>query len=67
MAQTLTPQQLEELQGTANAIRRHIVSMVTEAKSGHPGGSLSAADMVATLFFAEMRIFGPLASLPVAQ
>ncbi len=56
MAQTLTPQQLEELQGTANAIRRHIVSMVTEAKSGHPGGSLSAADMVATLFFAEMKM-----------
>ena len=30
--------------------------MVTEAKSGHPGGSLSAADIVTTLYFAEMKV-----------
>lgn len=56
MAQKLTPQQVKEVQGRAKAIRRHIVSMVTEAKSGHPGGSLSAADILATLFFVEMKV-----------
>ena len=32
------------------------VTMIYEAQSGHPGGSLSAADMVAALYFSEMRI-----------
>lgn len=45
-----------ELKRVANVIRRDIISMLVTAKSGHPGGSLSAADIVATLFFQEMRI-----------
>ena len=45
-----------ELKRIANVIRQDIVSMLVTAKSGHPGGSLSAADIVATLFFNEMRI-----------
>ena len=45
-----------ELKRVANVIRQDIVSMLVTAKSGHPGGSLSAADIVATLFFNEMRI-----------
>ena len=47
---------ISELQGTAKKIRKHIVTMVGEAKSGHPGGSLSAADIVATLYFDEMKV-----------
>lgn len=36
-------------------MRQNIVKMLTEAGSGHPGGSLSAADIVACLYFWEMR------------
>lgn len=36
-------------------MRKDIVKMLTEAGSGHPGGSLSAADIVACLYFWEMR------------
>ncbi len=32
-------------------MRREVIEMITEAKSGHPGGSLSAAEIVSTLFF----------------
>jgi transketolase len=39
----------------ARAMRRDIVEMLAQAGSGHPGGSLSAADIVATLFFGVMR------------
>lgn len=40
----------------ANMLRRHIINMVHAAGSGHPGGSLSAADIVATLYFSAMRL-----------
>ncbi|EAX46859.1 Transketolase domain protein [Thermosinus carboxydivorans Nor1] len=56
MAATLTAEQAAELARRAKAIRRHILTMVTAAKSGHPGGSLSAADILATLYFAEMKV-----------
>ena len=36
--------QLEDLKGKANNIRKNIVKTVTEAKSGHPGGSLSSVE-----------------------
>lgn len=45
-----------ELKRVANVIRQDIISMLVSAKSGHPGGSLSAADIVTTLFFNEMRV-----------
>ena len=45
-----------ELQKTANEIRKGIVTAVHSAKSGHPGGSLSSADMFAYLYFEEMNI-----------
>lgn len=45
-----------ELKRKANVIRQDIISMLVPAKSGHPGGSLSAADIVTTLYFQEMRI-----------
>jgi len=44
-----------ELKLTANKVRKDIVKMVTEAESGHPGGSLSAADVVTALYFNVMR------------
>ena len=52
----LTPDVRAEVNRRANAIRRHILTMITEAKSGHPGGSLSAADILAVLYFAEMKV-----------
>jgi transketolase len=55
MAETLTQEKLAELARRANSVRRNIVKMVTEAKSGHPGGSLSAADILVTLYFAELN------------
>ena len=45
-----------ELEKTANEIRKSIVTAVHSAKSGHPGGSLSAADIFTYLYFEEMNI-----------
>lgn len=43
------------LKSKANSIRKLIVEMLAEAKSGHPGGSLSAAEIIACLYFEIMR------------
>ena len=43
------------LKDKANTIRKLIVEMLAEAKSGHPGGSLSAAEIIACLYFEVMR------------
>ncbi|SJZ48854.1 transketolase [Cetobacterium ceti] len=40
----------------ATKIRKDIVEMICAAKSGHPGGSLSAADIVTALYFSEMNV-----------
>ena len=45
-----------ELQKTANEIRKSIITAVHSAKSGHPGGSLSAADMFTYLYFEELNV-----------
>lgn len=45
-----------ELKKTANEVRKGIVTAVHSAKSGHPGGSLSAADIYTYLYFEEMNI-----------
>lgn len=45
-----------ELAKTANEVRKGIVTAVHSAKSGHPGGSLSAADIFTYLYFEEMNI-----------
>ncbi|HHW18732.1 MAG TPA: transketolase [Firmicutes bacterium] len=42
---------IREIEGRARAIRRHIIEMVGKAGSGHPGGSLSSSDILATLYF----------------
>jgi transketolase len=48
-------QNVEELKAIARTTRRQIIEMITAAKSGHPGGSLSAVEMMVTLFFDVMR------------
>lgn len=40
----------------ANEIRKSIITMVSKAKSGHPGGSLSIADILSVLYFDEMKV-----------
>jgi len=40
----------------AKTLRRHVIEMIYRAGSGHPGGSLSAAEIIACLYFHEMRI-----------
>lgn len=45
-----------KLMKTANEIRKDIVTAVHSAKAGHPGGSLSAADIFTYLYFEEMNI-----------
>ena len=45
-----------ELQKTANEVRRGIITAVHAAKAGHPGGSLSAADLFTYLYFEEMNV-----------
>ena len=45
-----------ELEKTANEIRKSIVTAVHSAKSGHPGGSLSAADIFTYLYFEELNV-----------
>ena len=48
--------ELDILKGHAVNIRKNIVRMVTEAKSGHPGGSLSSVEIGVALYFTQMDI-----------
>jgi len=47
---------LADLQERSKRIRKHIIRMVGAAHSGHPGGSLSAVEIVATIYFTQMHI-----------
>ena len=51
----MTDYNIEDLQGIARKLRRHVITMISTAGSGHPGGSLSAADIVTALYFRVMR------------
>ena len=51
-----TPMSVEELKEMAVTIRCDIIEMICTAKAGHPGGSLSAADVVTALYFRIMRL-----------
>ena len=46
---------LADLQAISKQIRRHIITMTGAAKSGHPGGSLSAVEILVTLYYDVMR------------
>jgi transketolase len=50
-----SPSSLAEMEAIAKRLRRHIIAMTGKAGSGHPGGSLSAADIVTTLYFKVLR------------
>lgn len=43
------------LEGKSTELRRHVITMIYEAKSGHPGGSLSATEIMAVLFYSVLR------------
>ncbi len=51
MATLTAPPSTEQLQAICKTIRRHIIEMITAAKSGHPGGSLSAVEILVSLYF----------------
>jgi len=48
--------EVEALEKQANEIRKDIIEMVYTAQSGHPGGSLSCADILTVLYFQQMNI-----------
>ena len=52
----MTAEKILALKRRAAQLRKVALTMIYEAQSGHPGGSLSAADFVAALYFSEMRI-----------
>jgi transketolase len=50
-----TTSNVAELAALCKSMRREVIEMITDAKSGHPGGSLSAVEVVVTLFMDVMR------------
>ncbi len=52
----IAPLSIEELEKKAVIIRCDIINMIHEANAGHPGGSLSAADIVTALYFRLMKV-----------
>ena len=46
---------IQELTDISSQVRRDIIRMVTAAKSGHPGGSMSSTDILVALYFNEMK------------
>jgi transketolase len=53
----MVPLTLPELEKTALKIRRHVIEMIHAAGSGHPGGSLSATDILVSLYFGNILKF----------
>lgn len=53
---TLPQEEIQELQSKSRTIRRHIIEMTAQAGSGHPGGSLSGADILTALYFHVMNV-----------
>jgi len=51
----LSSASLKEMEALARRIRRHIVTMIGKAGSGHPGGSLSAVEIVSSLYFRVLK------------
>jgi transketolase len=51
----MTEHDLSELNTIARKLRHHVITMISQAGSGHPGGSLSAADIITALYFKVMK------------
>ena len=49
-------EEIRKLEDVARALRRDVVTMIRESGDGHAGGSLSAADIIAALYFSVMRV-----------
>lgn len=56
MVNSLATEKIEDLQNTANKIRREVLEMVYKAQSGHLGGSFSVIEIISVLYFSEMKI-----------
>ncbi|MEW6025766.1 MAG: transketolase [Planctomycetota bacterium] len=52
----LSSDKIASLQSRAKVIRQHIIRMIGKAGSGHPGGSLSAVEILVALYFHKLRI-----------
>jgi transketolase len=50
-----TAMSIPEMQVMAKTLRRHIITMISKANSGHPGGSLSAVEIITALYFRVLR------------
>jgi len=48
--------QINELEKIAWTVRRDIIKMIAQARSGHPGGSLSSTDIMVALYFNVMNV-----------
>lgn len=51
-----TDPRLDQIRAKAGAVRRHAIKMVYRAKLGHPGGDMSVADILATLYFGVLKL-----------
>ena len=51
----ISKEKTAELEAIAIKLRKHVVEMTCAAASGHPGGSLSAADIITVLYFHQLR------------
>ena len=56
MSRRLNKQQLQKLRQLSNDIRVDVITMLGNAKSGHPGGSLSIVELIVALFYCIMNI-----------
>jgi len=54
-AEVFSSLSLEDMKAITKRLRRHIISMIGKAGSGHPGGSLSAVEIVTALYFSVLR------------
>ncbi len=52
----LTSEQVTLVKEKAKAVRKNIIEAITSANSGHPGGSLSIADLMTLLYYVEMNV-----------
>lgn len=55
----MVPKTIPELETTARKVRKNIIEMIYRAGSGHPGGSLSAADILTALYAGNILKFDP--------
>jgi transketolase len=55
MKKEYPPELIRDLEAKSKKVRRMIVDMIARAGSGHPGGSLSSADLIVSLFFSHLQ------------